>query len=115
MSKKMLINAIHSEESRVAIVDKGVLEELGVETATAERHKGNVYKGIVVRVEPSLQVAFVDYGEKKNGFLPMREIHPSYFKTKDGKGYPRIQNVIQKGMEMLVQVVREEHENKGAY
>lgn len=115
MSKKMLINAIHSEESRVAIVDKGILEELGVETATAERNKGNVYKAIVVRVEPSLQVAFVDYGEKKNGFLPMREIHQSYFKTEEPKGYPRIQNVIEKGMEMLVQVVREEHEKKGAY
>jgi ribonuclease E len=111
----MLINALHSEESRVAIVEDGILVELGVETAIAARHKGNVYKGTIVRVEPSLQVAFVEYGEKKNGFLPMREIHPSYFKKKISRGTPKIQDVINKGLEVLVQVVREERDQKGAY
>lgn len=113
--KNMLINAIHAEESRVAIVENGILEELGIEMAAAERHKGNIYKGVVVRVEPSLQVAFVDYGEKKNGFLPFREIHPSYYKKKAVKGRARIQDVIGKGLEVVVQVVREEREQKGAY
>ncbi len=116
MSKQMLINAIHAEESRVAIVNNGILEELGIETAAAERHKGNIYKGTVVRVEPSLQVAFVEYGERKNGFLPFREIHHSYYKSrKNAKGRPRIQDVIEKGMEVLIQVVREERDQKGAY
>ena len=116
MSKKsMLINAIHAEESRVAIIKDGILEELGVETAALERHKGNIYKGLVARVEPSLQVAFVEYGEKKNGFLPLREIHPSYYNKKVSRGRPRIQDVIAKGLEVLVQVVREEREQKGAY
>ncbi len=116
MSKKMLINAVHAEESRVAIVENGLLTELGIESAAAERHKGNIYKAIVVRVEPSLQVAFVNYGEKKNGFLPLREIHSSYFNQAKGvKGRPRIQDVIDKGLEVLVQVVREEREQKGAY
>ncbi len=115
MSKNMLINAVHSEESRVAIVENGILEELGVETAAAERHKGNIYKAVVVRVEPSLQVAFVDYGEKKNGFLPFREIHRSYYKKDVNKEHPRIQDVIERGLEVLVQVVREEREQKGAY
>ncbi len=116
MPKQMLINAIHAEESRVAIVENGILEELGIETAAAERHKGNIYKGTVVRVEPSLQVAFVEYGERKNGFLPFREIHHSYYKAqKSSKGRPRIQDVIEKGMEVLIQVVREERDQKGAY
>jgi ribonuclease E len=116
MSKSMLINAIHAEESRVAIVENGILEELGIETAASERHKGNIYKASVVRIEPSLQVAFVEYGEKKNGFLPFREIHPSYYKSGVApRGRARIQNVIEKGLEVLVQVVREEREQKGAY
>ncbi len=116
MSKQMLINALHAEESRVAIVENGVLEELGIESAGAERHRGNIYKAVVVRVEPSLQVAFVDYGEKKNGFLPLREIHHSYFKEAASSGRRvRIQDVIKNGQELLVQVVREEREQKGAY
>ncbi len=116
MSKNMLINAIHAEESRVAIVENGILDELGIESAGAERHRGNIYKAVVVRVEPSLQVAFVDYGEKKNGFLPLREIHQSYFKDEASSGRRvRIQDVIKNGQELLVQVVREEREQKGAY
>jgi ribonuclease E len=115
MSKHMLINAIHAEESRVAIVENGLLEELGIETAAAEHHKGNIYKGVVVRVEASLQVAFVEYGEKKNGFLPFREIHSSYYKKSATGKRPRIQDVIGKGLEVLVQVVREEREQKGAF
>ena len=74
MKKKMLINVADEEESRVAIVEDGILEEFTIETLSKEQIKGNIYNGVVVKVEPSLQAAFVDYGGRRHGFLPMGEI-----------------------------------------
>ncbi len=79
MSKKMLIDATHPEETRVVVVENGKLEELDVDTSTKKQIKGNIYLAKVVRVEPSLQAAFVDYGGNRHGFLAFAEIHPDYY------------------------------------
>lgn len=79
MSKKMLIEATHPEETRVVVVDDGRLEELDVETSTKKQIKGNIYLAKVIRVEPSLQAAFVEYGGNRHGFLSFSEIHPDYY------------------------------------
>lgn len=79
MSKKMLIEATHPEETRVVVVDGSRLEELDVETSTKKQIKGNIYLAKVIRVEPSLQAAFVDYGGNRHGFLAFNEIHPDYY------------------------------------
>src|SRR5262245_8762132 len=118
MKKKMLINVADEEESRVAIVEDGVLEEFTIETLSKEQIKGNIYNGVVVKVEPSLQAAFVDYGGKRHGFLPMGEIQPrwytSEFRSDDRERRLRIQDVIKRNQKILVQVVKEELGTKGA-
>ena len=114
MKKKILINARHAEEKRVAIVEGDTLVDFYVEVSAKEHLKGNIYKGIIVRIEPGLQAAFVDFGQKKHGFLQMREIKPEYFKkTAEGKR-PRIQDVVSKGHEVIVQVEKDERDTKGA-
>jgi ribonuclease E len=80
MAKKMLIDATHDEEVRVAIVDGNRLEEFDSETSTKRQLKGNIYLAKVVRIEPSLQAAFVEFGGNRHGFLPFGEIHPDYFR-----------------------------------
>ncbi len=113
--KRMLFNATHSEELRVAIVDGQTLLDLDVETTGKEQKKSNIYKGIITRVEPSLEAAFVNYGAERHGFLPFKEISRSYFK--DPKANPtrvRIQDVISEGTELVVQVEKDERGNKGA-
>lgn len=111
----MLINASHPEENRVAIVVDGTLSELDIEIAGQEQTKGNIYKAVVVRVETGLQAAFVDYGAEKLGFLQIGEIHPNIYPPKDeSKGRPRIADILQRGQEILVQIVKEERGNKGA-
>jgi ribonuclease E len=119
MSKKMLINATHLEESRVAIVEDGVLTELDIEITGSTQNKGDIYKATVVRVEAGLQAAFVDYGANRLGFLQSSELHPSlYPKTKEGdenkQHRPRINDVLKRGQELLVQIIREERGTKGA-
>jgi ribonuclease E len=120
MAKKMLINVMHPEEARVAIVDDGHLIELDIETAGREQTRGNVYKGAVVRVEPGLQAAFVDIGMKKLGFLQMGEIHPDNWQWRDDipeeqkNRRPRIQEILRRGQEIIVQVEKGEREGKGA-
>jgi len=117
MSKKMLINATHPEEHRVAIVEDGILSELDIEITGKQQTKGNVYKAVVVRVETGLQAAFVDYGGERPGFLQIGEIHPSFHKTdpnSETKGRPRINDMLRRGQELLVQVVKEERGTKGA-
>ena len=79
MTKKILIDATHSEETRVAITENSILEDFEVESITKKEIKGNIYLAKVIRVEPSLQSAFVEYGGLKHGFLPFSEIHPDYF------------------------------------
>ena len=115
--KRMLFNATHSEELRVAIVDGQRLIDLDIESASFQQKKGNIYKGVVTRVEPSLEACFVDYGAVRQGFLPMKEISRRFF-TGDKKTAPisqtRIQNVIKEGQELVIQVEKEERGNKGA-
>ncbi|MBM3396119.1 MAG: Rne/Rng family ribonuclease, partial [Betaproteobacteria bacterium] len=113
--KRMLFNATQSEELRVAIVDGQRLIDLDIETAGKEQHKGNIYKGIVSRVEPSLEAAFVDYGSDRHGFLPFNEVSRSYFRNPDADpARARIQDVLSGGQEMIVQVEKDERGNKGA-
>jgi ribonuclease E len=120
MPKKMLINAVHPEEARVAIVKDGHLVELDIETAGSEQTRGNIYKGLVVRVEPGLQAAFVEIGQKKLGFLQMGEMHPDLWQWRDDipeesrKRRPRIQEVLRRGQELIVQVEKGERDMKGA-
>ena len=79
MSKKMLIEATHEEETRVVVVEETRVEELDVETSTKKQIKGNIYLAKIIRVEPSLQAAFVEYGGNRHGFLAFNEIHPDYY------------------------------------
>lgn len=83
MSKKIYVDAVHPEETRVVVVDSdtGRVSDFDVETTTKPQIKGNIYLAKVIRVEPSLQAAFVDYGTGKNGFLPFSEIHPDYYQV----------------------------------
>ncbi len=116
MVRKMLINASHPEECRVAVVSDGILEELDVQIRTHEATLGNIYKGVVSRIEPSLQAVFVDYGAPRNGFLSINDVHPSYFPEsfEQGRRRPRIQDVFKKDAHVIVQVNKEERGNKGA-
>lgn len=112
--KRMLFNATQSEELRVAIVDGQKLLDIDIEQAGREQRKGNIYKAVVTRVEPSLEACFVDYGEERHGFLPFKEISRQYFKEGVPPSQARIQDVIREGQELLVQVEKEERGNKGA-
>jgi ribonuclease E len=112
--KRMLFNATQSEELRVAIVDGQKLVDLDIEHAGKEQRKSNIYKGVITRVEPSLEAAFVDYGMERHGFLPFKEISRAYFSDKADAGRARIQDVIKEGQEMIVQVDKDERGNKGA-
>lgn len=111
--KRMLFNATQSEELRVAIVDGQKLIDLDIERGSRALKKSNIYKGIVTRIEPSLEAAFVNYGTERHGFLPFKEISPQYFKEST-QNRPRIQDVIEEGQEIIIQVTKEERGNKGA-
>ncbi|OAM28048.1 MULTISPECIES: Rne/Rng family ribonuclease [Eikenella] len=111
--KRMLFNATQAEELRVAIVDGQNLLDLDIETLGKEQRKGNIYKGIITRIEPSLEACFVDYGTDRHGFLPFKEVSRAYFQDYDG-GRARIQDVLQEGMQVIVQVEKDERGNKGA-
>ncbi|MFV2029976.1 Rne/Rng family ribonuclease [Neisseria sp. S1] len=109
----MLFNATQAEELRVAIVDGQTLLDLDIETLGKEQRKGNIYKGVITRIEPSLEACFVDYGTDRHGFLPFKEVSRSYFQDYEG-GRARIQDVLKEGMEVIVQVEKDERGNKGA-
>jgi ribonuclease E len=113
----MLINATQPEELRVALVDGQHLYDLDIEATGREQKKSNIYKGRIIRLEPSLEAAFVDYGSARHGFLPLKEIARSYFKDKGkngGGGRINIKEVLSEGQEVVVQVEKEERGNKGA-
>ena len=114
--KRMLINATHPEELRVALVDGQRLFDLDIESSTREQKKSNIYKGRITRVEPSLEAAFVDFGADRHGFLPLKEISKEYFKKSPGQieGKINIKDVVSEGQEVIVQVDKEERGNKGA-
>lgn len=147
MKKEMLINVLQPEESRIAIVEDGVLEELYVERSSAENYVGNIYKGKVVNIEPSIQAAFVDFGVGRNGFLHVSDVEYQYYKhlvkggrnrddernaddedgdrprrsnrppkhlnERNARNKPPIQEIFQRGSEVLVQVIKEGIGNKG--
>jgi len=121
--KEMIINVVPREECRIGILEAGKLEEIYLERASAENHVGNIYKGIVTNVEPSIQAAFVDFGLAKNGFLHISDLHPRYFPNGEtheevGRKTPRrarppIQRCLRRGQELLVQIIKEGIGTKG--
>jgi ribonuclease E len=113
--KRMLINATQEEEIRVALVDGQKLYDLDIESPGHEQKKANIYKGRITRVEPSLEAAFVDYGAERHGFLPLKEISKEYFPAGyNFDGRPNIKEAIKEGLEVIVQIDKEERGQKGA-
>ncbi len=115
MSKKiMLINADHPEECRAVLLEDGKVEDLIVEHASHEQIKGNIYLGTINRVEPAIEAAFMDFGGKKFGFLPFKDVRrDSYIQTGEKKARVRIQDVLVRGQKLLLQVVKEGRDAKG--
>ncbi len=145
MKQEMFINVAQPEECRVAIVENGVLEEFYIERSAQENYVGNIYKGVVVNLEPSIQAAFVDFGVGRNGFLHISDVEPQYFRLggfdpdkllsptlEEGNGgngrrgrsrlrtasgrpriKPPIQDIFQRGDEVLVQIIKEGIGSKG--
>ncbi len=138
MKKEMLINVLQSEESRIAILEDGVLEELYVERSSIENCVGNIYKGRVVNIEPSIQAVFVDFGVGRNGFLHVSDVEYQYYKhllpnggqaddeedpryqrgrrrfnERSVRNKPPIQEIFRRGSEVLVQVIKEGIGTKG--
>jgi ribonuclease E len=112
--KRMLFNATQAEELRVAIVDGQKLIDLDIEIPGKEQRKSNIYKGVITRIEPSLEAAFVDYGADRHGFLPFKEVARAYFKPGVDVGRATIKEALKEGQEMVVQVDKDERGNKGA-
>ncbi len=112
--KRMLFNATQAEELRVAIVDGQKLIDLDIESASKEQRKSNIYKGVITRIEPSLEACFVDYGADRHGFLPFKEISRSYFQPGVDVGRAKINEALKEGQELIVQVDKDERGNKGA-
>jgi len=114
--KRMLINATHEEELRVAIVDGQRLIDLDIEHKSREQKKSNIYKAKITRVEPSLEAAFVDYGAERHGFLPFKEIAREFLNDSANSegGRPNVRDGIKEGQEIVIQIEKEERSNKGA-
>lgn len=110
----MLFNATHAEETRVAIIDGQKLVDIDIEIAGHESRKSNIYKGIITRIEPSLEACFIDYGDVKHGFLSFKEVGKQYFKEGVAPSSAKIQEALHVGQELLVQMEKEERGNKGA-
>ena len=125
MAKEMLINISQGEECRIALVEDGRLEELYMERTSATSHVGNIYKGYVTNVEPSIQAAFVDFGLGRNGFLHISDLMPSYFghggsdmqetvgRKISRRDRPPIQRCLRRGDEIIVQIIKEGIGTKG--
>lgn len=114
---RMLINATHKEEElRIALAAGQNLYDLIIESTFREQKQANIYKGKVTRIEPSLEAAFVDYGEGRHGFLPLKEVARAYFKSSyvDSGKRPTINEVLEESQELIVQVDKEERGHKGA-
>jgi ribonuclease E len=114
--RRMLINATQPEELRVALVDGQKLYDFDIEIPSKEQKKANIYKGILTRVEPSLEAAFVNFGSDRHGFLPFKEITPSYLGQPLDEEFTRrdIKGLLKEGQEVIVQVEKEERGTKGA-
>lgn len=117
MKSKMLINAVEAEEFRVAVIKDGLVDGFHIETSSTEDKTGNIYKGVVESIQPSIQACFVNFGDERNGFLQAGDIHPEYFQdpeTAKGDQVPApIERIVRKGQELLVQVTREMPGKKG--
>lgn len=117
--KKMFVSVLPGEQVEMIIAEDGVVQEYYVEMHHQKKTRGNIYKGTINNVDPSLQAAFINYGANKNGFLQVDEVHPEYYlrdiELKKGQRFPPLQKVLKAGQEMLVQVVKEPTGNKGAF
>lgn len=112
--KRMLFNATQQEELRVAIVDGQKLIDIDIESAGREQRKGNIYKGVITRIEPSLEACFVNYGEERHGFLPFKEVARAYFKEGVDVRTASIKDALREGQEIIIQIEKEERGQKGA-
>jgi ribonuclease E len=112
--KRMLFNATQAEELRVAIVDGQKLIDLDIESAAKEQRKSNIYKGVITRIEPSLEACFVDYGAERHGFLPFKEVSRAFFQPGVEASRAKINEALKEGQELIVQVDKDERGNKGA-
>src|ERR1700682_1990012 len=113
--KRMLFNATQAESLGVAIVDGQKLVDHDIESAGKEQRKSNIYKGVITRVEPSLEAVFVDYGAERHGFLPFKEIAKQFMVNDGGElGRAKMATHLKVGSEMIVQVDKDERGNKGA-
>ena len=113
--KRMLINATQEEEVRVAMVDGNKLYDLDIESPQHANKKANIYKGIITRIEPSLEAAFVDYGAERHGFLPLKEIAREYYpEGTNFNDHASLRSALREGQEVLVQIEKEERGQKGA-
>lgn len=113
--KRMLINATQQEEVRVALVDGQKLYDLDIESPQHANKKANIYKGIITRIEPSLEAAFVDYGVERHGFLPLKEIAREYYPQGiNFQDQNEVRNALKEGLEVIVQIEKEERGQKGA-
>ncbi len=112
MTRKILINALDPDVSRIAAVVDSKLDQFHIETRAREVTQGNIYKGIVTRVEQSLQAVFVDYGAGKNGFLQKNEIHPDYFQDVES-GEKALFNLIKKARNSLFRWLKTPSARKG--
>ncbi len=113
MTMKILINAVDPEECRIASVKDSKLEEFQIESSAREIIRGNIYKGVITRLEPALQAAFVDFGAERHGFLQKHEIHSDYFQD-NHTGDRSLKNILKKGQEIIVQVTKDPIMEKGA-
>ena len=122
--KEMIINVVPREECRIAIMEDGILQEIYLERASSENHVGNIYKGVITNVEPSIQAAFIDFGQGKNGFLHISDLHPECFPDGSGnienvgrkmprRSRPPIQRCLRRGQQLLVQITKEGIGTKG--
>ncbi len=111
--KRMLFNATHAEELRVAIVEGQKLIDIDIESSERQQRKSNIYKGVITRIEPSLEACFVDYGEERHGFLPFKEISRSYFKEGVDVRTATIKEALSEGTELIVQVEKEDFSSSG--
>ena len=112
--KRMLFNATQAEELRVAIVEGQKLIDLDIESAAKEQRKSNIYKGVITRIEPSLEAVFVSYGAERHGFLPFKEIAREYYAPNGEGSRAKMQETLKEGQELIVQVDKDERGNKGA-
>src|ERR1700690_804693 len=110
----MLINAQNPEELRVAIVDGERLGNLQLEASESSLSRGNVYRGIVSNVQPSLNAAFINYGGQRDGFLPFHDVVPQVYHHAPNGGRARVENVLERGASIVVQVAKDSEGQKGA-